>query len=202
MDLKATYNRISEDWFRDHHDDTWWIEGTDYFAALFPRGGAILDVGCGAGTKTKYLAGKDLRVTGIDFSEGMIAVAKRENPESEFHVMDMRNLATLPEDFDGIFAQASLLHIAKKEVSAVLKGFYNKLKSGGCLYIAVKEKKPGAPDQEVKTEDDYGYAYERFFSYFTMDELHRDFEEFGMEVVYESVTSAGKTRWIQIIGRK
>ena len=31
MDLRSTYNKIAEDWFKDHHQDTWWQEGTEKF---------------------------------------------------------------------------------------------------------------------------------------------------------------------------
>ena len=30
MNLKETYNKIAEDWFKDHKSDNWWIEGYGY----------------------------------------------------------------------------------------------------------------------------------------------------------------------------
>ncbi len=55
MDLKSTYNRIAEDWIKDHDRDTWWYEGTDKFLSLLPKGANILDVGCAGGIKSRYL---------------------------------------------------------------------------------------------------------------------------------------------------
>ena len=76
--LKNTYNKIAEEWVKDHDKDTWWQEGTDAFLSLLPKGSTVLDVGCGGGIKTKYIADKGFKAAGIDFSEEMIKVAKRE----------------------------------------------------------------------------------------------------------------------------
>ena len=55
MDLRATYDRIAEDWHGDHRDDDWWIGGADAFTPLIKPGGLVLDVGCGGGRKSRYL---------------------------------------------------------------------------------------------------------------------------------------------------
>lgn len=115
MNLQETYNRIARDWHKDHQKDDWWVEGVRQFISLLPAGGSVLDVGCGAGTKTKYLQKKGLDVMGIDFAAEMIAIAKEEVPNAEFAVGDMRALPLFKKRFDGIFAQASLLHISKNE---------------------------------------------------------------------------------------
>jgi len=41
------------------------------------------------------------------------------------------------------------------------------------LYIAVREKRPGRVEEEIKNESDYRYPYQRFFSYFTLDEIKK-----------------------------
>ena len=202
MNLKDTYNKIAGDWHKDHQDDSWWVSGTDAFAAFLKVGDTVLDVGCGGGTKSRYLTNKRFKVFGIDFSENMIEIAKREVPEAEFAVMDMKDLSRLNRAFDGVFAQASLLHIPKKEVHSVFREFLSHLKSNGYLYVAVKEKNEGQRDEEIKKESDYGYKYERFFSFYTIDELKQYFLDAGLAIVYEDVVPSGKTQWISVIGRK
>src|SRR3990172_5186854 len=157
MNLKETYNKIADNWSKDHKNDTWWIEGTDKFIAFLKRGDRVLDVGCGAGTKSKYLIAKGLDVTGIDFSEKMVEIASREVPRGKFLVLDMKDICALAEEYDGIFIQAVLLHIPKADVPGVLDCVNKKLKNGGYVYVAVKEKKAGGPEEEVLSEDDYGY---------------------------------------------
>lgn len=197
-----TYNKIAEEWHKDHQLDIWWTEGTDKFISLLKSGGRVLDVGCGGGTKSKYLIERGLNVTGIDFSEKMIKIARREVPNVEFFVMNMDDMSDLKEEFDGVFVQAVLLHTPKKNVKKVFQNLFDRLKPNGYLYIAVKEKKPNQQEEEIKVEEDYGYKYERFFSYFTVDEIKNYLSDLQMKISYESKTPSNSTNWIQIIAKK
>ncbi|MBI4225286.1 MAG: class I SAM-dependent methyltransferase [Candidatus Sungbacteria bacterium] len=202
MNLKDTYNKIAADWNQTHQTDDWWVEGTDRFVSFLKSGDLVLDVGCGPGTKSKYLTGKGLRVFGIDLADKFIEIARQKVPEAEFAVLDMQDAGKLEKDFDGIFAQASLLHIAKKDAMEVLRKLVAKLKPGGYLYVAVKEKRPGGADEEIKKENDYGYEYERFFSYYALDELKGYLHELGMELCDSGAKPSGRTNWIHVIGKK
>ncbi|TAL49161.1 class I SAM-dependent methyltransferase [Patescibacteria group bacterium] len=202
MDLKSTYNKIAKDWREDHLGDTWWIEGTDKYLSFFKQGASILDVGCGWGEKSKYMVKKGFDITGIDFSEEMIKLAKEQAPAGKFFVKDIRQPLELETLFDGVFAQAVLLHIPKNEIVGVLKNITAPLKSKGYFYAAVKEMRQGGKDEEIVKESDYGYDYKRFFSYFMLDELKKYIQEIRLKVVYENITSDGKTNWIQIVGEK
>ncbi|MCX6789907.1 MAG: class I SAM-dependent methyltransferase, partial [Candidatus Kaiserbacteria bacterium] len=201
--LKETYNRIAEDWHHDHVDDAWWVEGTDAFIKELPQGGSVLDVGCGSGVKSKYFAERGCKVVGIDISDGLLDIARREVPEAEFRELSMTDLDSMTETFDGVFAQASLLHIPKKEAGEVVKKLAGRLVPGGLLYIAVKEVRADKPEEVVERENDYGYEYERFFSYFTLEELEQYLRDAGLEVVSKSRSPnpSGKTVWLQIIGK-
>lgn len=202
MDLKKTYNQIAEDWFQEHKVVDWWQKGVDKFISYFRPDSYILDVGCGPGIASKYLVGKGFKVLGIDISEKMIEIARREAAEANFSVMDIKEIDRLRESFDGILAKAVFLHIPKKEITGIFRKLKSKLKAGGYFYVAVKEIKPGGPDEEIKKENDYGYRYERFFSYFTLEEIRSYFSGLEMRIVYESVTLSGNTRWIQVIAQK
>src|SRR4051812_43183114 len=113
---KVTYNKIAKDWHEDHSNDTWWMEGTDKLLSLLPPKATVLDIGCGAGTKSKYISEKSFDVTGIDFSENMIEIAKRRVPNVNFEVFDIYDLDSYSKSFDCIFAQAVILHIPKNKV--------------------------------------------------------------------------------------
>lgn len=202
MNLKDTYDKIAEDWHEDHLPDDWWYEGTDVFASLLSSGAHILDVGCGAGHKTKYFTEKGFKVTGVDFSENLLAIAKREAPDAEFILADMKDLSKIEDKFDAVFAQASLLHVPKNEAQAVLSHWTEKVKPGGYLYVAVKGIREGQPEEQVLKEDDYGYEYERFFSYYSLQELQEHFKQLGLHIEYENECPEESTNWIQIIGKK
>lgn len=202
MDLRETYDHIAEDWHADHRDDDWWIDGAQHVVSLLQAGDCILDVGCGGGTKSQYFITKGLRVVGIDFSEKMIAIAKRDTPEGEFHVLDLYEAGLLGQTFDCVFMEAVLLHVPRANVDALVDSFVKMVNDSGYVYIAVKDKKLGKPDEEIKVEHDYGYPYERFFSYFTVDEIKASMEQAGLEIVFEHIVPSGHTRWIEVIGKK
>lgn len=200
--LREAYNRIADDWHRDHQSDTWWIGGTDKFISFLKPGDSVLDVGCGGGTKAKYLTERGLEVTGVDFAENLIAIARREVPAGTFIAMDAYDLDTLTRTFDGVFCQAFLLHVPKRDAPEMLGKLAAKLRPGGYLYIAVKEVKPGQPEEEERIDNNYGYEYRRFFSYFTLPELEGHIRQTGLETAYSEITPSGNSRWIQLIARK
>lgn len=204
MALKETYDRIAEDWHKDHLHDDWWIQDIDTFIQKLPYGARVLDVGCGSGVKSKYLIDHGLKVIGIDISKNLLKIAESEVSQGEFKIFSMEDLDSMAELFDGVFAQASLLHIPKKDAGEMVKKMTRKLLSGGLLYLAVKESREGKPDEEIKKESDYGYEYERFFSYFTMPELEQYLKNADLKVVSKlrNPNKSGKTVWLQVIGKK
>lgn len=201
MDTRDTYNRIAEDWHKDHQADSWWQEGVNAFCSYLPGGGRVLDIGCGAGVKAHYLISKGFDVVGVDSSEKMIQIASHEVPNGTFLVGDMRDISGIPGNFDGLFAQASLLHIPRTDAAGVVKSWLPKLTPGGVLYIAVKSARSGAPLEEIKKENDYGYEYERFFSYFTPEEVRALAEAHGLSIVYFDFHESVST-WIQLVAQK
>ncbi len=204
MDLKETYNRIALHWHQDHSSDDWWVAGTDSFIKILPSEARVLDVGCGSGVKSKYFVERGLQVTGIDISDKLLEIAKKEAPKATFKILSMTDLDTISETFDGVFAQASLLHIPKKEAGDVVRKMAQRLVPGGILYIAVKEVRADKPEEAVEKEHDYGYDYERFFSYFSMEELKRYLTDAGVQVIstLRNPSPLGKTVWLQIMGKK
>ncbi len=200
--LRDTYNKIAADWHSDHHQDTWWVGGTDLLISMLQPGSLVLDAGCGSGTKAKYLIERGMRVYGIDIAEKLLEIAKKEAPAGEYEVLALEDAEKLTKEFDAIFAQASLLHIPKKDILATMRALSSKLKAGGLFYIAVKEIREGQPEEELKSDNDYGYTYERFFSYYSVPELENYFKQLGLEVVHSQVEKSGNTNWIQMIAKK
>ena len=48
-----------------------------------------LDLGCGTGVLCEILHAKGIKSSGMDFSEGMIEIAKKRNPDIFYEVADM-----------------------------------------------------------------------------------------------------------------
>ena len=90
---------------------------------------SILDIGCGDGKITNYLAGRtDGEVVGIDLSPEMIAYAQSTFSRPSFLRMDAQALR-FEERFDVIFSNAVLHWVEDHE--AVVGGIFHALKPGG-----------------------------------------------------------------------
>lgn len=84
----------------------------------FRAGDYVLELGCGTGEDALYLAGRGVRVTATDVSEGMLEVARaklRGNPLVRIARLDLRRLTPLPlygegELFDGAFSNFGALN--------------------------------------------------------------------------------------------
>ena len=79
-----------------------------------PKGGSVLDLGCGSGWSSLFLARAGWNVTGVDISERMIEIAReraaREEVDVTFAVADLEHLDLEKRDFDGVFLFDALHH--------------------------------------------------------------------------------------------
>ena len=79
-----------------------------------PRGLAVLDLGCGTGRHTAWLATAGARVTAVDFSPGMLAEARRktEGANVRFLVHDLHEpLPLASATFDVVVSGLVLEHL-------------------------------------------------------------------------------------------
>lgn len=195
--LKSTYEKIADDYHADHAGDTWDDDYIEIFSQMVGTGANVLDLGCGPGIETKKLVNKGLIVSGLDLSDKLLEIARKNNPTVEFTEGDMRRLPYADGQFDGVFAKASLLHIPKSDILEVLSEISRVLKPKGVFHAAVKQ---GEGEKE-ETEDDYGYAYTRFFSYWSPDEFHRLLTESGFTITKADILKRSFT-WIRVIAVK
>lgn len=99
------------------------------------EGNDLLEVACGTGNYFPHL-GAHYQLTGLDLSEGMLAVAQRKFPNIPLHHADMTNF-DLGKQFDVIiclFSSIAYLQTLEK-LEQALRCFYNHLKPGGVALV-------------------------------------------------------------------
>ncbi len=118
-----------------------YFHGNDhrYMRFLVPEGLRVLELGCGTGQLLAAL--KPSRGVGIDFSEGMIEIARRNHPDCEFVVGDIEDpdtISALEGPFDVIVlydtigalddCQATLeaLHVHCTPETRLIIAYYNR----------------------------------------------------------------------------
>lgn len=104
------------------------------FLEKLASGAHIVDAGCGSGRDTKSFLQKGYVVTAFDSSPEMARVASAYTEQQcrvlRFQEMEFQN------EFDAVWACASLLHVAKSEMEDVLRRFVAALKPGGIMYAS------------------------------------------------------------------
>ena len=189
-----TYDKYAEKYFQINNS----IDEIKNLLEIFVEnlnGEKILDAGCGHGRDAKFFSDLGYEVTGVDLSEKLLEIARKNAPKAEFYLMDMRNLAFPSDYFDGIWACASFLHIPKKDSRKTLDEFYRVLKPNGLLYLSVKE---GCGVGFVKSAQ-YGNE-ERYFVFYNSKELRELVE--GKFKVFNEIIEKKKDNWINIFARK
>jgi ubiquinone/menaquinone biosynthesis C-methylase UbiE len=97
--------------------------------------GKALDICCGAGTNTVYLARKGFNVTGVDISSKAIEYARQKAKQANVKIRLMvQNFLELPfedEEFDFVFDMGCFHHVEIEDRNTFIKGVHRVLNNRG-----------------------------------------------------------------------
>lgn len=164
------------------------------FLRLLDANTSILDFGCGSGRDTKYFLEKGYQVTATDGSSELCRLA------SEFTGIKVKEMLFQELDainqYDGIWACSSILHLPKKELLPVIQKMCEALKDNGIIYTS------------FKYGDFEGERNGRYFTDFT-EKTFREVIEKVPELTIEEhwITSdvrlgRGEEKWLNLLLRK
>ena len=166
----------------------------EVFLSYLDAGARILDLGCGSGRDTKYFLERGFRADAMDGSEELCRAAAAFTGIPVRHMLFQELEAE--EQYDGIWACASLLHVPGKELSDVFDRIRRALNAGGILYASFK----------YGTFE--GLRGERYYTDFT-EETFAGFlasvRGFEMERIWRSADARPERRdetWLNMILRK
>jgi SAM-dependent methyltransferase len=114
--------------------------------------GPVMEVGCGPGHVTAYLAKLGLDVSGTDLSPRMIEIARKTYPDLLFDVASMTGLAPADGSLGGIVSWWSLLHLPPEVVPVAFAEFHRVLATGGLLLVGF-----AVGDEILRPEKPYGH---------------------------------------------
>lgn len=98
--------------------------------------GDVLEIGCGTGANTEWLVERSRTVIGLDFSDGMLAIARRriQASSARFLKHDVRHVWPLPDrSADWVIATLILEHV--RTLEAVFNEAHRVLRPGGELFV-------------------------------------------------------------------
>lgn len=183
----ATYNKIAKH-YQTKRDKFSLDPEMKKFQKLI-TGKKILDIGTAAGRDTEIFIQDGFQVTGIDLAQEFINRAKKNVPEATFKVMDVLALKFKPETFAGVWCNATLHHLKKKDLPKALAEINRVLKPNGIFFVCGKA---GTGEKTVLEKEFNNQP--RFFSYFSEPELKKYLQQTGFEVL-ETYTSNDRQRF-------
>lgn len=183
-------NKIAKEYQANRHifDNRKEIEK---FVSLLPKNAKVLDVGCGAGVPvTNFLVESGFDATGVDFSEGMLKLARRNVPKAKFIKKDMTKLDFKENSFDGLTAFYSIIHVSREKHSSLFQSFHRMLKPKGVMLISI------GPDKWEGTDGYYGT--EMFWSHHNPEKSLQITKDAGFQIIFDKhIVSGGEEHyWI------
>ncbi len=94
-----------------------------------------LDVGCGSGRWSRWLASRGATAIGIDPTAGMLEAARRLSPGVEFHQMSATSIDLPAASFDLAMAVTVIQHLRRTEQEEAAVAMCRVLKPGGHLFV-------------------------------------------------------------------
>ncbi len=96
MDYKKTvregYDAIANRYLAERTRNSEDVHLLNDFMERLPANAHVLDAGCGAGIPISQILSEHFRITGVDFSEAQVELAKKNVPDAEFLCEDMTKL--------------------------------------------------------------------------------------------------------------
>lgn len=115
----------------------------------------LLDLGCGPGRDLLTLKTLGHRVTGLEGSSQLAAMARAHSGCAVLE-QNLLQLELPAERFDGVFANAVLFHVPGQELPRVLRELHATLKPGGVLFSS----NPRGQGQEGWSNERYGVFHD------------------------------------------
>ncbi len=139
-DIRASYDRVAGEYARRIAGELAHkpLDRTllDQFADRIRGAGPVADLGCGPGHVARYLAEREVEVSGLDLSPAMVTQARALHPGVPFRVGDLTALDVPDGAWAGAVAYYSLIHLPRGTVVTALREVARTLRPGGLLLVA------------------------------------------------------------------
>lgn len=187
------YDNHAEEWLQARGGmvkQSFWMDEIDIFHGLLSHG-KILEIGSGIGKEAKALDEKGYEYVGIDPSEGLLTIARRNNPMLTFLQHDCFDMNFPENSFDGFWCAATLLHLPKSKIDSALSAIKQVIKHDGIGFISLKKGIGEIVDEKTN----------RFFALYELAEMTEILQrhDFIIEKSYEctgKIAVKKDTEWL------
>ncbi len=202
--VERGYDRVAERYLATKDpQDPLALSALQEMSRDLPPGGAVLDLGCGAGVPaTLWLARRGFAVTGVDFSGRQLDLARKLVPSAAFRKADMTDLELDPGTFDAVVAFHSIIHVPREEHPALLQKIHRWLKPGG-LFLATLT----VTDYDGEDGDWEGWGAAMRWSHYDAGTNTTMLREAGFGLLHAEPRTGGGTgaeeeTWLWVLARR
>ncbi|MEP4077409.1 class I SAM-dependent DNA methyltransferase [Haloferula sp.] len=176
--MPAPYDKIASQWeslrkdFRPGESDY-----LDLLVESLNPDSLILDLGCGTGVPNAvFLNQAGHRIQGIDASEGLLEIARRNLPGSKFELGRLEDDAPLPGPFDGAICWDAIFHLDRRHHAPIFRRVAESLHPGAMFLLT-----SGGSANDPFTDTMFGETFS--YDAHPPDETKRLLEDTGFEIV-------------------
>ena len=167
-----------------------------------PKGSKVLEVGSADGENAKYIQKLGFNVTPSDIADDFLKAIKENglNP-IKFNLLE----DDFKDKYQAIFCWRVFVHFTKQDSLKALKRSYNALEKDGILILSVINRECKTVDNEwVDFPDVYHLGVERYFNYYSKDEMDKIISKtkFEIENFYDSIAENGIKWLIYVLKRR
>jgi ubiquinone/menaquinone biosynthesis C-methylase UbiE len=140
--IRKHYDTVADtyDSHYDHHrGKKYHTHLSNHLMNALPKGGNLLDIGCGTGLFVEKYIRNGGSGTGLDISEGMVAKARHRCPDCEFLVGTGEKLPFNDCSFNAVSSVLVFSYV--KDPGAMLSEVYRVLEPGGSVALLTLGKK-------------------------------------------------------------
>lgn len=175
-----------------------WERFLGELAAQLPKGGRVLDLGCGNGAKIARLAGR-FELVAVDLSEEQLRLARAEVPGATLVQGDFGEIDFAAQSFDAVTAFYSIMHVPREEQPGLFGRIARWLKPDGLFLASLSHV--GGPDRTYEW-----LGVDMFFSAFDAKTNRRLVREAGFELVRDELVwmrePEGEVAFLWVLARK
>ncbi len=160
----ATFNRLADRYAEKYfHLDMYDPYLERFVKRIASQGASVLDVACGPGNVSAYLAKvrPDLKLIGIDLAEGMVKQARLRVPSAEFLVMDCRHIGDLERVLDASAFAFGLSYLTDDDAIRFFSSLNAILADTAMLYLSTITGEPNWSGFETSSSGDRVYIVYR-----------------------------------------
>ena len=194
-DVPAAYDVIAEKFFAERSTRLREAKYLDLLLADVVAGAAILDFGCGTGRPiAEELLRRGYRVTGVDGSAGMLAIARRVIPDARLLRGRLEGFE-IGETFAAAIAWDSLFHVDRAHHAAIYANLARWIAPGGRLLLS-----SGGTEDPGFTDHMQGEMF--FYSSWSPEKVRELLEEAGFVVEFCELDQPQGRGHVAIVARR